>query len=74
MRSAREKTVARRVYLRPDFLDSLLEVTGPLGLSNLVNCALKVAIANPENAKKLAEETREKYGVGKGHRQWSVTN
>jgi len=63
-------TVARRVHLRADYLEELLAVTGPLGLSNLVNCALRLALDNPEDAKKLGEKTRERYGLGKAHTRW----
>jgi hypothetical protein len=60
-------TVPRRVHLRLDYLEELLDVTGPLGLSNLVNCALQIALGNPEEIRKLADETRERYGPGKAH-------
>lgn len=66
-------TVARRVHLRPDYLDELSQIAGPVGLSNLVNAALRVAIAHPEEVKERVREIRSLYGPGKVHTRWSVT-
>jgi hypothetical protein len=67
------KPISRRVHLRPDYLDELSKVGGPIGLSNLVNAALCVAIAHPEEVKEKVSEIRALYGPGKVHTRWSVT-
>jgi len=65
-----EQTVARRVHLRTDYLEGLTHVAGPLGISNLVNAALRLAMEHPEEIKEITCEIRELYGTGKAHTRW----
>ena len=62
--------LSRRVHLRTGYLDELSRVSGPIGLSNLVNAALCVAMAHPEEFMETVSEIRALYGPGKVHTRW----
>ncbi len=64
-------TVARRVHLRPDCLDVLAHIGGAIGLSNLINAAMCVAVSHPEEVKDKVDEIRSLYGHGKPHTRWT---
>ena len=70
MRVSDKQTVARRVHLRTDYLEGLARIAGPLGISNLVNAALRLAMEHPEEIKERVCEIRELYGTGKAHTRW----